>query len=289
MKKTNHKITVALVGNPNSGKTTLFNNLTGLNQKVGNFPGVTVDKKIGNCQIIQSSSKDVINTEFIDLPGTYSLYPKSIEESITSKILCDPVHENKADVNVIIVDASNLKRSLNLATQVIDLKTPSILALNMMDLVEKDGIIIDVNKIQESLGVPVVEINARKKIGIDNLKQAILKYKDQKTPYDFVDINNINPLLFDEIRSKIDSNLSDFSCLQLVCNIDENELNIEQKQNLQTIIRNTKFISKRAQATETVRRYKSIDKILTSTVKCPESSKNKQLTNKFDKFLTHPV
>ncbi|MGC6428996.1 MAG: ferrous iron transport protein B [Flavobacteriales bacterium] len=289
MKKINHKITVALVGNPNSGKTTLFNNLTGLNQKVGNFPGVTVDKKIGNCQIIQSSTKDVINTEFIDLPGTYSLYPKSIEESITSKILCDLVHENKADVNVIIVDASNLKRSLNLATQVIDLKTPSILALNMMDLVEKDGIIIDVNKIQESLGVPVVEINARKKIGIDNLKQAILKYKDQKTPNDFVDINNINPLLFDEIRSKIDSNLNDFSCLQLVCNLDENGLNIEQKQNLQTIVRNTKFISKRAQATETVRRYKSIDKILTSAVKCPDSSKNKQLTNKFDKFLTHPV
>ena len=117
MKNSQQKITVALVGNPNSGKTTLFNNLTGLNQKVGNFPGITVDKKVGACQISQLASKNKIDTEFIDLPGTYSLYPKSMEETICSEVLCNPLHENKPDVNIIIVDASNLKRSLNLATQ----------------------------------------------------------------------------------------------------------------------------------------------------------------------------
>jgi ferrous iron transport protein B len=182
LKKNSQKIIVALVGNPNSGKTTLFNNLTGLNQKVGNFPGVTVDKKVGACQISQLSSKNIIDTEFIDLPGTYSLYPKSMEETITSEVLCNPFHENKPDVNIIIVDASNLKRSLNLATQVIDLKIPSILALNMMDLVKNDGIEINVKKIEQELGIPVIPINARKKIGVGNLKQAILKYKTQQKP-----------------------------------------------------------------------------------------------------------
>ena len=146
MAKSN-KITVALVGNPNSGKTTLFNALTGLNQKVANFPGITVDKKVGACQISQLASKNKIDTEFIDLPGTYSLYPKSMDESISFQVLCDPKNEHHPDVNIIIVDASNLKRSLCLATQVIDLKTPCILALNMMDLIENDGVKIFIGPI----------------------------------------------------------------------------------------------------------------------------------------------
>lgn len=140
MSKQQGKLKVALVGNPNSGKTTLFNALTGLNQKVGNYPGITVDKKVGACQISQLASKHKTDTEFIDLPGTYSLYPKSIDESVALQVLCDPKNEHHPDVNIIIADASNLKRSLCLATQVIDLKTPSILALNMMDVVNAQGI-----------------------------------------------------------------------------------------------------------------------------------------------------
>ena len=290
MKNSQQKITVALVGNPNSGKTTLFNNLTGLNQKVGNFPGITVDKKVGACQISQLSSKNKIDTEFIDLPGTYSLYPKSMEETICSEVLCNPLHENKPDVNIIIVDASNLKRSLNLATQVIDLKIPSILALNMMDLVDLDGISINIKELEKQLGVPVITINARKNSGIGNLKQAILNFKNQEVPKDFVDINNIHTATFDAVRKVIGLELNDFRCLQLVCNLSNNkQFSSEIKNEVEEILKKYKFNSKRAQATETVRRYKSISKLLAECVEYPESSKNNNLTQKLDNILTHPI
>ena len=127
-------IRVALVGNPNTGKSTLFNALTGLNQKIGNFPGVTVDKKIGYCQL-----PDGRRAEIIDLPGTYSLYPKSQDESIVFSVLADTSNRITPDLVVVILDASNLKRNLLLYTQVADLKIPVIIALNMMDLAKKAG------------------------------------------------------------------------------------------------------------------------------------------------------
>jgi ferrous iron transport protein B len=290
LKNSQRKITVSLVGNPNSGKTTLFNNLTGLNQKVGNFPGITVDKKVGACQISQLASKNIIDTEFIDLPGTYSLYPKSMEETICSEVLCNPLHENKPDVNIIVVDASNLKRSLNLATQVIDLKIPSILALNMMDLVNSDGILINVKELEKQLGIPVVTINARKNIGIGNLKQAILNFKNQEHPDDFVDINDVNKQTFVDVRKVVGLELNDFSCLQMVCNLNNNKhFSVKTKKELEKVLKENKFNAKRAQATETVRRYKSINELLTKCVIYPTSSKNNNLTQKLDNIFTHPV
>tara|TARA_B110000908_G_scaffold23005_1_gene26166 strand:- start:44186 stop:46300 length:2115 start_codon:yes stop_codon:yes gene_type:complete len=290
LKDSKRKITVALVGNPNSGKTTLFNNLTGLNQKVGNFPGITVEKKVGACQISQLASTNIIDTEFIDLPGTYSLYPKSMEETICSEVLCNPFHENKPDVNIIVADASNLKRSLNLATQVIDLKIPSILALNMMDLVESDGIVINVESLEKKLGIPVITINARKKIGIGNLKQAILKFENQKLPEDFVDINNISKETFEGIKEIIGLKINDFTCLQLACNIKSNKHYSKViKEQLENVLEENKFNPKRAQATETVRRYKSISQLLEECVVYPKSSKNNNLTQKLDNIITHPI
>ena len=120
---------IALVGNPNSGKSTLFNALTGLNQKTGNFPGVTVDKKSGFVKLKEGQ----ILAEFIDLPGTYSLYPKSIDETVAFEVLCNPNNEFHPDLTIIVADASNLKRNLFLVSQIIDLRIPVILALNMMD------------------------------------------------------------------------------------------------------------------------------------------------------------
>lgn len=162
---------VALVGNPNSGKSTLFNVLTGLNQKTGNFPGVTVEKKTGSAKI--QKGKVSVPVKFIDLPGIYSLSPKSIDEEIAFEVLCNPSNEDYPDVTVIIADASNLKRSLFLATQVIELKKQCILALNMMDLVEKNGLKISIDKLSGRLQIPVLPINARKNEGIDDLKAAI--------------------------------------------------------------------------------------------------------------------
>ena len=155
-------IRVALVGNPNTGKSTLFNTLTGLNQKIGNFPGVTVDKKTGYYQMA-----DGRNAQIIDLPGTYSLYPKSQDESIVFSILADKANPLSPDLVVVILDATNLKRNLLLYTQVADLKIPVIIALNMMDLAKKSGINIDIDLFAKKLGVPVVPISARKTEGID--------------------------------------------------------------------------------------------------------------------------
>tara|TARA_Y200000002_G_scaffold66359_1_gene51226 strand:+ start:3308 stop:5416 length:2109 start_codon:yes stop_codon:yes gene_type:complete len=284
-----NKITVALIGNPNSGKTTLFNALTGLNQKVGNFPGITVDKKVGACQISQLASKNKIDTEFIDLPGTYSLYPKSMDESISFQVLCDPKNEHHPDVNIIIVDASNLKRSLCLATQVIDLNTPCILALNMMDLIENDGVKIYLKLLEEKLGVAVVPINARKKIGIGNLKQAILNVKERENKNSFVDIKNLCPNLIEDIQ-KLLNKASDYNAFQIACNYKTiTDFSKQDKGKLDNIISKHKFIAKRLQATETVRRYKAIDQLLEECIEYPENSKNNSLTQKLDNILTHPI
>jgi len=131
------------VGNPNSGKSSLFNCLTGLNQKVGNFPGVTVDKKTGFTPI-----SDSLTGNIIDLPGTYSLYPKRLDEWVSYKVLLNQDKEIKADVFVIVVDANNLKRNLLFCSQIIDLKKPVVVALTMTDLAKKKGIQIDQNELE---------------------------------------------------------------------------------------------------------------------------------------------
>src|ERR1043165_9830118 len=158
---------IALVGNPNSGKSTLFNALTGLNQKTGNFPGVTVDKKTGHARI-----NDKLSVEFVDLPGTYSLYPKSLDEKVEFDVPLDPSNPDHPDATIIVADASNLKRNLFLVSQVIDLKIPVVLALNMMDMVEKDGAVIDTVRLSERLGVKVVGISARNREVVEQLREA---------------------------------------------------------------------------------------------------------------------
>jgi len=284
------KIKVALVGNPNSGKTTLFNALTGLNQKVANFPGITVDKKVGACQISQLASKNKVDTEFIDLPGTYSLYPKSVDESVSFKILCDSKNEHHPNINIIIADASNLKRSLCLATQVIDLNTPCILALSMTDLTTADGVEIDIELLSEKLGIPVVPINARKKMGIGNLKQEIIQViNDFKAPNNFVDIKNLAPELIDTIQNEFTVN-SDYNAFQIACNYKAiTGFSDTEKARFEKLTKELNFNPKRSQATETVRRYKAIDKLIELCVKYPEFSKNNSLTQKLDNILTHPV
>src|ERR1700759_2115266 len=157
--------TIALVGNPNSGKSSLFNALTGLNQKVGNFPGVTVDKKTGVCKV-----SDTLTANIIDLPGTYSLYPKSADEQVTYEVLLNQHNADRPDLIVVIADASNLKRNLLFCSQIMDLKIPVIIALTMMDLAGQKGIEIDVDGLERELGIPIVPVNPRKNRGIPQLK-----------------------------------------------------------------------------------------------------------------------
>ena len=154
----NKPIKVALIGNPNTGKTLLFNQLTGLNQKVGNYPGVTVDKKEGVSKF--SATQTAIIT---DLPGTYSINPTSMDESIVLKTLLKKDIKESADVILVVADVENLKRNLLLFSQIKDLEILTVLAINMVDQMHKKGISIDVSVLKEELNTEVVLISAKKK------------------------------------------------------------------------------------------------------------------------------
>lgn len=172
-----HSLTVALVGNPNTGKTTLFNALAGMHQRVGNYAGVTVETKKGVCRH-EGREFDVI-----DLPGTYSLSARSPDEMVAvDVILGRQESEQRPDLVVSIVDASNLERHLFLTTQVLDLGVPVVIALNMVDVAEGLGITIDVEQLQKRLGLPIVPLQANKGKGINQLKATILRELERTSP-----------------------------------------------------------------------------------------------------------
>jgi len=156
---------IALVGNPNCGKTSIFNLLTGLNQKVGNYPGVTVDKRSG-----KYTSSNGESTEIIDLPGTYSLSSNSIDEELVQKILLNPDNTDYPDGLLMVVDATNLQRNLFLASQIYDLEIPMILVVNMIDVIDKIGEAIDLNELSSAFACQTIAISAKTKHGLDELR-----------------------------------------------------------------------------------------------------------------------
>ncbi len=171
-------MTVALAGNPNSGKTTIFNALTGLRQKVANYPGVTVDKKSGRCRLLDGRLIDII-----DLPGTYSLVSQSPDERVTMEVLRGLRAETPSpDAIVVVVDASNLQRNLYLLSQVIELGKPVVLALNMIDVARRRGMEVSPAKLQQELGIGVVSIIGHKRRGIAELKEAIVHARKPVVP-----------------------------------------------------------------------------------------------------------
>src|SRR5262245_26684136 len=164
---------VALTGNPNSGKTTLFNALTGLRAKVGNYAGVTVERKEG--RMLGTAPPNAVTV--LDLPGTYSLSPQSLDEEISRDILFNRLTEVAApSLALVVVDASNLERNLYYATQVIELGYPAIVVLNMVDVAERQGHHIDTKKLSEELGVAVAPVVANVGKGVPELRELILKY-----------------------------------------------------------------------------------------------------------------
>lgn len=175
-----NQLNVLLVGNPNTGKSTLFNSLTGLNQKVGNFPGVTVDKKSGTFKI----NNQLVN--IIDLPGAYSLAPNSEDEKVTNQYILDAKTD---EIIIVVADVTNLKRNLLLLTQIMDLGKKVVLVLNMMDLLQKNNQEVNVEKLSKLLGISVIPINAHIGKGVDELKNAIVQFK--ANPVKFIEKDSL--------------------------------------------------------------------------------------------------
>jgi ferrous iron transport protein B len=275
---------IALVGNPNSGKTSLFNSLTGMNQRVGNFPGVTVDKKTGITSIA-----DGITGNIIDLPGTYSLYPKRLDEWVSYRVLLNQDKEIKADLFVVVVDASNLKRNLLFCSQIIDLKKPVVVVLTMVDLAKKKGIQINIPELERELGVPVVSVNPRKGKGIIQLKKAIelTESNAYKVPArDFIDNRELAAAPIEELKSVI-RGASDYSAIHYLINHEEFDLDHLTQDTIENIERKHSFNHTKTQATEILQRYGRIKHIMNVAVIEPDPLEQKIFTDRLDNVLLH--
>ena len=276
-------VRIALIGNPNSGKTSLFNQLTGLNQKVGNFPGVTVDRKTGVAQLTATQ-----RAEIIDLPGTYSLYPKSLDEKVITDLLYDKDADNYPDFVVVTVDANNLRRSLLLFTQLGDLGLPAVLALNMMDVAERHGISIDLPALERELGVPIIPMNARKGIGVAALKIVMAQRLDAPPVRFWEPDDNLLPLVR-QIRYYFNLH-NDYLALHYAQQFRQiGFLSADEKTHIQELTQQYAFDATAQQAAETIGRYARINEILLETVTVTRTEQREPVSNRIDKVLTHRV
>jgi ferrous iron transport protein B len=279
-----NKINIALVGNPNSGKTSLFNVLTGLNQKVGNFPGVTVDKKTGTTNIAPG-----LDALIIDLPGTYSLYPKRADEWVAYTVLLNLDKEIKPDMVLLVADASNLKRNLLFCSQIIDLKIPIVVALTMMDLAKNKGTQIDISGLERELGVPIIPINPRKNKGIAPLKKSLetaIEKINQAPPRDFIDTNALAPAPIDALKQHF-PHLSNYRAIHYLINHEHFELDAATQDMIENIEIDNKFNPTRTQAEEIMQRYGRIKFIMQQTVVESDPLQKALFTEKLDNVLLH--
>ena len=275
-------IKVALIGNPNTGKTSLFNQLTGLTQKVGNYPGVTVDKKQGSCKL--SATQNAVIT---DLPGTYSINPTSVDESIVLKTLLKKDIKESPDVILVVADVENLKRNLLLFSQIKDLEIPTVLAINMVDQMTRKGISIDLTALKEELNTEVVLISARKNQGIEAVKAAIIKCHVAAKATPMCDNKKIDPAYFEELKA-INPNYTLYELWLMVTqkNFPE-EISKQEKEKLLSFNKDVSKL-KKYQHKETIYRYQEINKILKNTY-LVDKSKAKDLRAKLDKVFTHRI
>ena len=275
-------IKVALVGNPNTGKTSLFNQLTGLNQKVGNYPGITVDKKVGKARLSEQTFASIV-----DLPGTYSINPTTIDENIVLQTLLDHAHEDFPDVIVVVADIENIKRNLLLYSQIKDLKIPTILAVNMSDQISRKGIEIDLELLKKELKGAVVLISARKNLGIDKLKEAILNFKSLDTSSLAHISKKIDASYFQEIQEKFPQ-IFLYKLWLYITQMDHYH-DLDESQTLViNEYKKDKEKVKKYQHKETIYRYQQINEILKKTYKV-DKTKAKDLRTKLDKVLTHKI
>ena len=273
-------IKIALIGNPNTGKTSVFNQLTGLNQQVGNYPGITVEKKVGICRLPNNTKGTIV-----DLPGTYSLNASSIDENVVIELLLNKKDKDYPDVAVVVTDVENLKRNLLLFTQIKDLELPVILVINMSDRMIKKGISLDLPYLEEHLKTRIALVSSRKGSGIDYLKQLIIRY-DSISTEPCLNASSIDEKYFNSLRSAFPNQL--LYKLWLVITQDANFGGIDQKQLLGTSFTKTNPELKKLQQKETVKRYQFINDVL-KTGQTIDASKATDLRSRLDRVLTHKV
>ena len=271
---------IALVGNPNSGKSTLFNLLTGLKQKTGNFPGVTVDKKSGSFKL-----PDGRIAELTDLPGTYSIYPKTLDEQIVQEVLLNQEHPQHPDALIVVADATNLKRNLLLFTQIRDLNIPCVLVLNMMDLAERKKLKFDLRSLSIDLGVKIVATNSHSGLGVETLKNILTQeLRVPKKP--FYPVRSLAEDTIDKIKSSFDI-AEDYRAYQYAQqNVKLNFLSEEQRKQIEQIKSDTGFYDVPTQSQEILGRYTLISETVDRNIKTNDV-KELSLSQKADKIITH--
>ena len=272
-------IKVALIGNPNVGKTSVFNELTGLNQQVGNYPGITVEKKQGVCKLNETTKAKII-----DLPGTYSLNASSIDENVVIELLLNKNDEDFPDVAVVVTEVENLKRNLLLFTQIKDLEIPTILVINMADRMKLKGIELDIPILEKELKTKIALISSRKKTGIDNLKNLILNYENLSTE-PCLNASSIDPEYFNNLRRAFPNQL--LYKLWLVITQDVNFLNLDRNEIKSSFTKSHSDL-KKLQQKETIKRYQFINDTLKLGQKI-DVSKATDIRAKIDRVLTHKI
>jgi len=275
-------INVALIGNPNTGKTSVFNQLTGLNQKVGNYPGITVEKKEGVCKLPRG-----VKAHILDLPGTYSLNTTSLDESVVVELLLNKNDKDFPDVAVVISDVENLKRNLLVFTQIKDLKIPTILVINMSDRMPKKGITLNISLLEEKLNTKIALVSTRKSTGIERIRQLIADYKNLSVRPN-VDTTVIAPEYFERLERTFPN--EDLYKLWLVITQDVNFMPIEKKEvkDTSSFATKTKAELKRLQQKETILRYQFINGVLKETYKV-DRNVAKGFRATVDRILTHKI
>ncbi len=291
---------MALVGNPNAGKSSLFNQLTGLRQKTGNFPGVTMDKKSGTAVLAPHLEATVV-----DLPGVYSIYPKSPDEQIVTDILANPAHPDYPDVAVVVLDASNLRRNLLLFTQIMDLRVPVVLVLNMLDVARQQQQEVNAVRLSMRLGIPVVRINARTGEGVDLLKKAILQQLEEPVVAETLFFDpQTDPVLVEMVTEPADEEraglleetkqryglTNNYLALQYVIQHDGfTFLNRAQREGLDELIAKYEFSEPAFQVRETIRRYELISGVVTDAVTDRRPVGQPTWSQRIDRVLLHPI
>ena len=275
----NRNINVALIGNPNVGKTSVFNQLTGLNQQVGNYPGITVEKKMGFCKLPNN-----VKANILDLPGTYSLNASSIDENVVIELLLNKNDKLYPDVAVVVTDVENLKRNLLLFTQIKDLEIPTILVINMADRMAYKGITLDIPYLEEHLKTKIALISSRKGFGIEELKKMIVTYRTISTD-PCLNSSGIDPEYFNTLRKTFPNQL--LYKLWLVITQDVNFLNLDRNEIRSSLTKSHSDL-KRLQQKETIKRYQFINDVLKVGLKIDETVA-KDFRSRLDRVLTHKV